>query len=99
MVEYFINYGSYLQDSPNWLLVSQTKNAKFSEGISVKQSQTPESRCIIELESKAVLMNLARDLAPILKKASFITPNRISYDNKGRRVLFVEPSISLLPYR
>lgn len=79
--------------------MSQTKNMKFSEGISVKQSQSPESRCIIELESKSLLLNLVKDLAPILKKASFIIPYRISYDNKGRRALFVEPSISLLPYR
>lgn len=102
-MDYFFTCEYLVEQNNHWLTAVHLKNCKLPEDIEII-SKDNTKRCIVRFPDiglpHAQLVEFCKAAAAVLdKKCLHLIPYKIGYDGKGNRILRVENSIALYPYR
>ena len=102
-MDYFFTCGYLVEQNKYWLTAAHLKNCKLPSGVEII-SKDHNERCIVRFPDtsspRSQLVEFGEAAAAVLdEKCMYLTPFRISYDGKSNRILRVENSIALYPYR
>ena len=102
-MDYFFTCGYLVEQNKNWLTAAHLKNCKLSSDVEII-SKDDNKRCVVRFPNTgsqhSQLVEFGKAAAAVLdEKCVYLIPYRISYDSKGDRILRVENSIALYPFR
>ena len=102
-MDYFFICGYFVELNKHWLTAVHLKNCKLPSGMEII-SKDNNKRCVVRFPNTgsphSQLVEFGKAAAAVLdEKCIYLIPYRISYDGNGNRILRVENSIALGPYR